>query len=52
MGKIALLTVTNLLGGLSVGYNCGIVAGLCLYIDAVFPVQVSISDKSVWTRNY
>lgn len=51
MGKIALLTMTGLLGGLSVGYNCGIVAGLCLYIDDVFPVEVSIQDKSVWIRN-
>jgi hypothetical protein len=31
--KIFLLTFTGALGGLSVGYNCGIVAGACLYMD-------------------
>lgn len=45
--KIFLLTFTGSLGGLSVGYNCGIVAGACLYMDQVFSGQVTLSDKSV-----
>lgn len=29
------------------GYNCGIVAGACLYMDQVFSGQVTLADKSV-----
>jgi hypothetical protein len=46
--KIFLLTFTGSLGGLSVGYNCGIVAGACLYMDQVFSGAVTLADKSVW----
>jgi len=31
--RVALLAFTGMLGGLSVGYNCGIVAGANLYLD-------------------
>ena len=44
--KVLLLAFTGSLGGLSVGYNCGIVAGACLYLDQVFS-EVTLADKSV-----
>jgi len=44
--KVLLLAFTGSLGGLSVGYNCGIVAGACLYLDQVFS-DVTLADKSV-----
>jgi hypothetical protein len=45
--NVALLTFTGCLGGISVGYNCGIVAGACLYMDEAFPEKTSVTDKSV-----
>ncbi len=44
--NVILLAFTGSLGGLSVGYNCGIVAGACLYMDQVFS-EVTLADKSV-----
>jgi MFS family permease len=46
-GSIALLTATGMLGGISVGYNMGIVGGACLYLDDSFPEKVTVTDKSV-----
>ena len=48
--NIAIFTFTGCLGGISVGYNCGIVAGACLYMDEAFPEKTTLSDKSV-SRN-
>ena len=45
--RILLLAFTGALGGLSVGYNCGIVAGAVLYLDEVFAREVTIAEKSV-----
>jgi hypothetical protein len=41
---VGLFAFTGALGGVSVGYNCGIVAGMCLYIESVFPVPVTLAD--------
>jgi LytS/YehU family sensor histidine kinase len=45
--RVALLAFTGMLGGLSVGYNCGIVAGVNLYLDELLRGQITLSDKSV-----
>lgn len=44
---VGLFTFTGSLGGLSVGYNCAIVAGACLYLDSAFPEPTTVADKSV-----
>ena len=49
--NIGLLTFTAMLGGISVGYNLGIIGGACLYIDEVFPEKVTLADKSVSTHS-
>ena len=47
--NIAILAFTGALGGLSVGYNCGIVAGANLYLDEILKGEITLSDKSVST---
>ena len=44
--RLILLALTGSLGGLCVGYNSGIVAGVQLYLVNSFP-EITVSDISV-----